>query len=190
MKRFIKENFNQVLVVILIGLVFVLWARILVGEFLANAATTGLVDTEDRARCARFFGWQVDATSETEDTIYIPKPLDAVYTRYNQLQKMCGFDLSLYCGTAVTRYTYRVTNPPLEMGEAAFLNLFIYDGKLIGGDCVLVELDGYLLPLDRRFLGKTPMLTSPEESVFMLPSGNFTTKFALSSISNAMASPA
>ena len=190
MKRFLKENVNQILVVILIGLVFILWARILVGEFTATAATTGLFTTKDRLRCAEYYGWDVDPTSETEETVYIPQVFDAVYERYNQLQKMSGFDLTLFSGKGVKRYTYRVLNFPGAPDAEAFLNLLVDEGKLIGGDCMTVALDGYMLPLDRRFSGKSAMLTSPEESFIMLPSGRRTTRFASASMSKAVASPA
>ena len=123
MKRFFKENFNQILVIILIGLVFIFWARILVGEFAASAATTGLFTTKDRLRCVEYYGWEVDPTSETEETIYIPQVFDAVYERYNRLQKMSGFDLTLYSGKGVKRYTYRVLNFPGASDAEAFINL-------------------------------------------------------------------
>lgn len=149
MKKFLKENQNYILFLIFAGLVLIFWARVLVAQFCISLATQNLHTTQDRTRCASYFGWQVDKTSETHETIYIPEEFDNVYARYNALQKLSGFDLSAYKGKGVTRYTYRVLNFPNGDHEA-FLNLLVYNGTLIGGDCMTVALDGIMLPLDRR----------------------------------------
>ncbi len=52
MKSFLKENFTHILFLILVGLVLILWGRLIAGEFITNAATRGLNTTQDRVRCA------------------------------------------------------------------------------------------------------------------------------------------
>ena len=87
MKSFIKENFTHILFLILVGLVLILWGRLIMDEFVTNAATRNLHTTEDRVRCTESFGWQVDPTSETQENVYIPREFDDVYNRYNRLQQ-------------------------------------------------------------------------------------------------------
>ena len=153
MKRFLKDNLLHVLFLIFAGLMLILWGRLLLCEFSVTCATENLTTQEARVRCTAYYGWQVDATSETKETVYIPSEFDAVYTRYNKLQKMCGFDLLNYRGKGVVRYTYRALNFPNHADSEVFINLLVYEGKLIGGDCMTVALDGFMLPLDRRFVG-------------------------------------
>lgn len=152
MKSFLKENFTHILFLILVGLVLILWGRLIAGEFITNAATRGLNTTQDRVRCAESYGWQVDPTSETQENVYIPQEFDDVYNRYNRLQRMCGFDLYKYRGKGVIRYTFRVLNFPGAEDAEVFVNILVYDGKMIGGDCMTVALDGFMVPIDRRFL--------------------------------------
>ncbi len=152
MKSFIKENITHILFLILVGLVLVLWGRLIMTEFAANAATRNLNTTEDRVRCAESYGWQVDPTSETQENVYIPQEFDDVYNRYNRLQRMCGFDLYKYRGKGVVRYTFRALNFPGAEDAEVFVNILVYDGKMIGGDCMTVALDGFMVPIDRRFV--------------------------------------
>lgn len=153
MKSFLKENYVHILFLILAGLIFILWGRLIMNEFFISAATRGLYTTEDRIRCVQSYGWQVDPMSETEEKVYIPEEFDDVYIRYNRLQKMCGFDLSKYRGKGVVRYTFRALNFPGAEDAEVFVNILVYDGKMIGGDCMTVALDGFMVPIDRRFLG-------------------------------------
>ena len=152
MKSFLKENFTHILFLVLVGLVLILWGRLIAGEFITNAATRGLNTTQDRVRCAESYGWQVDPTSETQENVYIPQEFDDVYNRYNRLQRMCGFDLYKYRRKGVIRYTFRALNFPGAEDAEVFVNILVYDGKMIGGDCMTVALDGFMVPIDRRFL--------------------------------------
>ncbi len=152
MKQFLKENINHILFLILIGLVLVFFGRVFVNKFTTENTTQNLNTTQRRVQCAEYFGWEVDASSETEETVYIPETFDDVYKRYNSVQKLSGFNLLTYRGKVVTRYTFRVLNFPGQSGAEAFVNLLVYQGKLIGGDCLTVAIDGLMLPLDRRFV--------------------------------------
>lgn len=152
MKSFLKENLTHILFLILVGMVLLLWGRLMMDEFTANAATKGLFTTKDRVRCAESFGWQVDAADETWEKVYIPKEFDDVYKRYNRLQKLCGFDLYKYRGKGVIRYTFRALNFPYPENAEAFVNILVYEGTMIGGDCMMPKIDGFMVPIDRRFL--------------------------------------
>ena len=152
MKAFLKENFIYILILIFAGLVFILWGRVIYAQFAESGACENLSSTEARVRCLESFGWEVDETSETLENVFIPEKLDDVYKRYNKIQKLSGFDLEKYTGKAVKRYTFRALNFPNSVKEEVFVNILVFNGKLIGGDCMTVALDGFMLPLDRRFI--------------------------------------
>ena len=89
-------------------------------------------------------GWQVEKTPTDTQKITIPAIFDNVYQNYNELQKTSGFDLSPYCGKSGTRYTFIVTNYPLDTGETVYANVITVDGKVIGGDIMTVSLSGFM----------------------------------------------
>ncbi len=152
MKEFFKKNILTILFLLLAGLLFVLWGRLTLAEFSKTVMTENLYTTKDRVESLNAFGWQVDETSETEEKVYIPKLFDAVWERYNEIQKMSGFNLLPYAGESAVRYTYRAKNfPGMEEAEV-FVNILIYKDTLIGGDCMTVALGGFMLPLDIRKL--------------------------------------
>ncbi len=152
MKQFIKDNVIWLLFTVLLSLLFILWGRIVLSEFRANTNIHNLVTQNDRLRCLSAYGWEVDPGSETVKSVLIPEPLDAVFKKYNQLQRACGFDLEKYAGESVQCYTYQILNFPYETQEVVYVNLLISEGKLIGGDCMMTAIDGFMLPLDRRCL--------------------------------------
>lgn len=152
MKTFIKENMLYLLLLAFLSLLLVLWGRVMVSGLRNSSHQTNLTTTEARLNCLSSYGWEVDAGSETQRQIAIPKPLDTVYEAYNGLQKVCGFDLKQHEGKAAVCYTYLVLNFPYQTKEPVYINLLICDGTLIGGDCMSTAIDGFMLPLDRRYL--------------------------------------
>lgn len=76
--------------------------------------------------------------------IEIPMVFGKVYENYNALLKKGGYDLSLYKGKKCTRYTYL-----LKSGERA--NVYVYLGRIIGGDISSVRLDGMMIPLLKKY---------------------------------------
>ena len=150
MKQFIKENVFSILFLSFMGLMLILLGRIMIQEFSVHATQKHLVSTQDRVRCLEHFGWQVDITSEVEESAYIPEEFDNVWMRYNEIQRMSGFDLLPYRGKSALRYTYRVLNFPGDPQVEAFVNLYVLDGNMIAGDCMTVALDGFMLPVDIR----------------------------------------
>ena len=152
MRSFIKENLNRILLLILLGLLFVLWARVIECNFKTNDRTKELSTIWARIDCAKSFGWEVDPGSEIIEKIHIPNEFDEVYTEYNHIQKMCGFDLLHHRGKTAIKYTYIITNYPYELSEPVYINLYINEDKLIGGDIMTRSVGGFMLPLDRRFV--------------------------------------
>ncbi len=147
MREFLRENGNRVLLLLLLGLLFLLWARLVGREVKKNDATRDLATLRARIECAEHYGWEADPGSELKEKVRIPESFSEVYMKYNELQKMCGFDLSNYRGETVWRYTYIVRNYPYELSEPLYINLYIHKDKLIGGDVMTRSVGGFMLPL-------------------------------------------
>lgn len=147
MKEFIKENIIYILILLLFSLFLILWSQIIRVEFQEVSNFDNLHALSDRVRCAESLGWQVDEKSETTKKLYLDKTPTTDFLKYNDVQKMCGFDLLPYLGKGVTVYTYRILNFPSETSVNAFLNIIIYKNKMIGGDCTVEEYDDLYLPV-------------------------------------------
>lgn len=147
MKEFFKENIIQLLTLILLSLVLIFGIRIINARFYSTAFFENIEDTQDRIRCAKSLGWDVDRGSETERTVFIPNENTESFAVYNEVQKLCGFDLVPYMGKSAYVYTYRILDFPSTAPVNAFLNLIICDERLIGGDCLVEEYDELYLPL-------------------------------------------
>lgn len=143
MKEFLKENRTRIIYIVILSVVFVFGCRVVTKQFIKTANLYNLDDTGDRVRCAEYLGWSVDKSSETVKKIYIPDKETAEFNEYNKMQKECGFDLCPYMGKGALLYTYKIENT----GYNAFLNLIIYEGKMIGGDCNILEFDDLFLPV-------------------------------------------
>ena len=92
-------------------------------------------------------GWEVESPAKSESKVMIPRTFSPVFEDYNALQKQQGFDLSRYCGSEVTMYTYRVTNAQ-EDGEVLAV-LYVQDNKVVGGDVHSTALDGFMVGVRR-----------------------------------------
>ena len=93
---------------------------------------------EDRIAYLTHLGWNVEQTPiETQDVL-IPAQENEVFTRYNELQKQQGFDLTNYAGKTVQRYVYQITD---ETNNNC-ATLLVYKGKIIGGDVSSMDVGG------------------------------------------------
>lgn len=88
-------------------------------------------------------GWQVAPECLEEKTVIIPKEFSDVYEAYNQLQRSQGFDLADYRGREVKIFTYAVTDYPGYEG-AVVADLYVCDGRIVGGDVHSLALDGFM----------------------------------------------
>ena len=89
-------------------------------------------------------GWAADPASEQEQVIHIPETFPAVYEDYNALQLQQGWDLHDYAGRDCVLFTYDITNWPDE-SQTVLANLYIYKGRIIGGDIHSTNLDGFMI---------------------------------------------
>lgn len=98
---------------------------------------------EDKIAYLESYGWQVNPNPVAVEELLIPEEFDDTYTKYLELQNSQGFDLSEYCGKRIKRYTYEITNYPT--GETGVqISLLIYKNKVVGGEVLSAQLDGFL----------------------------------------------
>lgn len=103
---------------------------------------------EDRISYLSSFGWQVQESPAQTQEVRIPEEFDEVFSRYNDMQKAQGFDLSKYAGKAVKRYVYAIENHPA--GDGYLATVLVYKNKIIGGDVTGTaqgsQMHGFALP--------------------------------------------
>lgn len=100
---------------------------------------------EERMAFLSQFGWEIDEEPVEVREVIIPEEFDDTYTAYNEIQKKQGFDLTVYAGMRVKRWTYTVKNyAGYENQECIHANILVYDGLVVGGDICSVELDGFM----------------------------------------------
>lgn len=100
---------------------------------------------EERMAFLSQYGWEIDEEPIEVREVIIPEEFDDTYTAYNEIQKNQGFDLTVYAGMRVKRWTYTVKNyTGYENRECIHANILVYDGIVVGGDICSVELDGFM----------------------------------------------
>lgn len=99
---------------------------------------------EQRVAFLASFGWEVEQPAAANVEVVIPAQFNETMTSYNELQKKQGYDLSDYQGKRVKRYTYQVLNYPDESAGEVAANLYVCEGKIIGGDISSTKLDGFM----------------------------------------------
>lgn len=112
---------------------------------------------EERLAFLEQFGWTVEEEPVEVGEVVIPAEWNEVYTKYNQLQREQGLDLSKYGGKTCKRWVYQVLNYPRK-GETVYATLLIYKGKVIAGDISSAELDGFMA----TFLGEHGLMAEEE----------------------------
>ena len=156
---------------ILIGLaaaaaVIVALIALLGGNDSPTAATTGSMSANDsRVAYLTEMGWQVDATPTESGQVKIPQEQSAVLTRYNDLQKSQGYDLTPLAGQTIMRYVYKVNNFP-NATDPVYATLLVHKDKIVGGDITDTSARGKILPLKRQD-AQLPESTDPNTAPTM-----------------------
>lgn len=88
---------------------------------------------EERLAFLESYGWQVDEMPTETQEVRIPQEFNEVFTRYNELQKEQGFDLSEFAGKTAKRYVYAVANYP-DGSDGHYATILVHKNKIIGGD--------------------------------------------------------
>jgi hypothetical protein len=110
--------------------------------------TAKITTNDDRVAFLANLGWDVTVTPTETMQVRIPENDDAVFRRYNDLQKSQGYDLSAYSGKAIMRYVYRINNYP-GATEPVYATLLIYKDQVIGGDVTNTSPGGTVRSLQR-----------------------------------------
>lgn len=96
-------------------------------------------------------GWQTDVTHCNVTEVRIPVNFDEVYSDYNDIQLLQGFDLRPYRAHSVKKYTYNISNYRHDGSSAPaadiYANLLVEDGVIIGADISSGESGGLLTVL-------------------------------------------
>lgn len=111
------------------------------------SAVFGTFSQQDAAEFLRELGWDIKTDTAYSAEIVIPAEFSDVYERYNRLQQKQGYDLSLYKGEKVTRYTFEVLNFSEYDGsiaESAEAHVLVSGGSVIGGDLCSMSLGGLM----------------------------------------------
>ena len=98
----------------------------------ASAEVKNIRTNDDRLAYLSGLGWQASLQPIATEELLIPEQFDDSYADYLKLQEDQGFNLSQYCGKRVKRYTYQLTNYPVQ-DEPMQIALLIYKNRVIGG---------------------------------------------------------
>jgi hypothetical protein len=92
--------------------------------------------------------------------VRIPQEPGDVYSRYNELQKSQGYDLTQYAGKAVMRYVYKINNYP-GATEPVYATLLVYKNQVIGGDVTDTSAKGAIRSFRMPAATTPPATTAP-----------------------------
>ncbi len=107
----------------------------------------GIKTEEDLVAFAKGLGMEIKVPAYGKTDVDIPRVFDAVYKKYNDVQRRQGLDLTRYRGKTLARYTYELTNYPgipADSGEKVFLTLFVYRNKVVAGDISSKAMGGFV----------------------------------------------
>lgn len=109
-----------------------------------NYSYDNISSNEDRVSFLKGFGYTVDETPVEVEKVVVPETFDSVYERYNDIQRAQGLNLKRFCGKAVTRYTYKITNYEGAEDKNVLANILVYNNKIVGGDVCSVDGEGFI----------------------------------------------
>jgi len=147
MEKIKQSPTKKRLLLLVFALAAVLLAAILLRAFFGGGPD--LNTREGRVSYLLSLGWEVDAASEEERSVRIPKQLDEVLTNYNALQQELGCDLTAHLGEKCQQFSYTVLNYP-DTEETVRVTLYLREGKLIAGDLHSTAFDGFMHGLVSR----------------------------------------
>lgn len=96
------------------------------------------------------YGWETEPQCTNHTEVYIPLVFDEVYKNYNEMQKEAELDLLPYRGKSGERYTFIITNYPLDVGETVYANVICIGGTPVAGDIMTVSARGFMHSLAKQ----------------------------------------
>ena len=118
------------------------------GDSSASTAAPSLAGNDGRVQFLNSLGWEVSASPVESGQVRIPQEQKQVFSRYNDLQKSAGYDLSQFAGKTVMRYVYKVSNYP-DATAPVYATLLIYKNQVIGGDITNTAANGTMQALTK-----------------------------------------
>lgn len=159
-----KVNIKKLLIALMAAVALIIaLISILGGKEAEPSTVTTMSDNDSRVQFLESQGWQVVTSPKEASQVKIPTEQSPVFTRYNELQKNQGYDLTEYAGKNVMRYVYEITNYP-GSDQPVYATLLVYKNQIIGGDITDTAAKGTVQGL------KNPSATMPSETT--VPSSN------------------
>lgn len=131
---------------ILIALLVFLIAFGIINKVCADDFT--ISNEDERQSFIKSMGWEVSKEYSSCKVVTIPAEFNEVYEKYNEIQKEQGFNLEKYKGEKVEIYTYEVYNCN-DGQENVYINIMVYEDKLIGGDVSCTDINGFMQGLKK-----------------------------------------
>ncbi len=129
-----KVDFKKIIIILAAVAGLILAAVMLFGNKDDSTSTAATVSTNDsRVQFLEGMGWDVSTSPVESSQVRIPESQSEVFSRYNDLQKSQGYDLTEYAGKTAMRYVYKVNNYP-GATEPVYATVLVYKNKIIGGD--------------------------------------------------------
>ncbi len=107
----------------------------------------GIQDYSDMSEFLRQFGWETEERPEFDKTVTIPKNFSGSFAEYNKLQLSQGCDLQDFAGKSVQKVVFALTNYKGSR-EKVLATLFIYRGRVVGGDISSADPNGFVAPFE------------------------------------------
>ena len=145
-----------------VGIIIALILLLGGGDTSAPTGAPSLANNDGRVQFLQNLGWEVSASPAQSGQVRIPQEQNEIFSRYNELQKSAGYDLSEYAGKTVLRYVYKVNNFP-GATEPVYATLLIYKDQVIGGDITNTAANGTMQALTKRNTSQTPEASLPAE---------------------------
>ena len=156
-----KVNFKKILIglVALAGLI--LAAVMLFGNKEDTMPTAAISTNDGRVQFLQEFGWEVSNSPVESSQVRIPAEETEVFSRYNDLQKSQGYDLSRFAGKTAMRYVYKINNFP-DATEPVYATVLVYKNQVIGGDVTDTAARGVIQGFQKRDVPTEPTLPTEE----------------------------
>ncbi|MBQ7623892.1 MAG: DUF4830 domain-containing protein [Clostridia bacterium] len=106
------------------------------------SGVSGMTTKEDLKEYIESLGYEVNDSVWESREVVIPRVFDDVYTKYNDMQKDCGFDLSKYKGKTVALHTFGIKD--YDGNEGVLCDLLVYKKKIIGGAVYTADINGFM----------------------------------------------
>lgn len=113
------------------------------GDVLKSNVDSLAKSTQDHIDFLSAYGYNVSDNPVRIQEVIIPGEFGAEYQKYNEYQKLSGFDLEKYQNRRVKQYTYKVIDYA-NSDEEVVANLLVYNNRIIGGDVSSTKYGGFI----------------------------------------------